>query len=374
MQLSKHSLHFALLHFSQIIANFVMTNIPRIFLLLVVVLVACPAATQSVSGQQKNKKYDTTIRGKVTLEGQKLRSWNGDNLSVDITKISARLREYVKLPPLKYPVGHEQWTIQQRVEWEDKFAATPEGKQVLARNQKMVEEGNSFDLKVERDGSFVVFDVPAGVYAIQGRYDRKIGEVNYAYEVFGKLEVGKDVDEIKLDPIQVEITPQYPRGEPAPPFKVTTYNDEANLELKLYKDKLLLINFWSVKSPVAAKEQKAVQATLGKIPAEEKYNVLSINIDKDRTKALRLLSEKKLLQGSHGFTLGLGNPSLFNYGIRGVPSYWLIDTEGNVLINQYEFAELMRTNESIEAIIIERLKNNQVPVPAVRPSAKKRGN
>ena len=168
--------------------------------------------------------------------------------------------------------------------------------------------------------------MPAGEYAIQGRYDRKIGEVNYAYEVFGKLDVGKDVDEIELDPIRVEITPQYPRGEPAPPFKVTTYNDQANLELKLFKGKLLLINFWSAESPVAAKEQEAVQATLKKIPAEEKYNVLSINIDKDRTKALKLLSDgilkdekrKKLLKGSHGFTLGSGNPSLFNYGIRAV--------------------------------------------------------
>ncbi len=352
---------------------------PRIFLLLVVALVACLATAQPVSGQRKDKKYDTTIRGKVTLDGQNLRSWNGDNLSVDITKISARLREYVKLPPLKYPPGHEKWTIQERAKWEDKFAATPEGKRVLARNKKMVEEGNSFDLKIERDGSFVVFDVPAGEYAIQGRYDRKIGEVNYAYEVFGKLDVGKDVDEIELDPIRVEITPQYPRGEPAPPFKVTTYNDQANLELKLFKGKLLLINFWSAESPVAAKEQEAVQATLKKIPAEEKYNVLSINIDKDRTKALKLLSDgilkdekrKKLLKGSHGFTLGSGNPSLFNYGIRGVPSYWLIDTEGNVLINQYEFAKLMRTKDSIEAIIIERLKNNQAPVPAVRPAPQK---
>ena len=98
-----------------------------------------------------------------------------------------------------------------------------------------------------------------------------------------------------------------------------------------------------------------------------------------RDRALKLLSDgilkdekrKKLLKGSHGFTLGSGNPSLFNYGIRGVPSYWLIDTEGNVLINQYEFAKLMRTKDSIEAIIIERLKNNQAPVPAVRPAPQK---
>ena len=372
-----------------------MTNMLRIFLLLVAVVVACLVTTQPVSAQRKRKKQDTTIKGEVTLKDQRLRSWNGDNLSVDMTKISAKLREYVKLPPPKYPAGHEKWTIAQRAKWEDKFAATEAGKKVLERNKKMLAEANSFDLKIERDGSFVIYDVPAGEYAIQGRYDQEVGDVNYAYEVFGKLDVGKDVDEIVLDPIHIEITPQYPRGVPAPPFKVTTYNDKSNLELKLFKGKLLLINFWSAASPVAAKEQEAVQATLGKIPAKEKYNVLSINVDKDRKKALKLLSDgilkdgkrKKLLKGSHGFTLGSGNPSLFNYGIRGVPSYWLIDADGNVLINQYEFAKLMQTKESIEAIIIERLKNNQAPVPAVRPkpnnqapvpavrpAAKKRGN
>ena len=352
-----------------------MTNMLRIFLLLVAVVVACLVTTQPVSAQRKRKKQDTTIKGEVTLKDQRLRSWNGDNLSVDMTKISAKLREYVKLPPPKYPAGHEKWTIAQRAKWEDKFAATEAGKKVLERNKKMLAEANSFDLKIERDGSFVIYDVPAGEYAIQGRYDQEVGDVNYAYEVFGKLDVGKDVDEIVLDPIHIEITPQYPRGVPAPPFKVTTYNDKSNLELKLFKGKLLLINFWSAASPVAAKEQEAVQATLGKIPAKEKYNVLSINVDKDRKKALKLLSDgilkdgkrKKLLKGSHGVTLGSGNPSLFKYDIRGVPSYWLIDADGNVLINQYEFAKLMQTKESIEAIIIERLKNNQAPVPAVRP-------
>ena len=72
---------FTFLQYSQIFANFVMTNMPRIFLLLVVALVACLATAQPVSGQRKDKKYDTTIRGKVTLDGQNLRSWNGDNLS-----------------------------------------------------------------------------------------------------------------------------------------------------------------------------------------------------------------------------------------------------------------------------------------------------
>ncbi len=348
-----------------------MSNFPRILLLFVAAMVAVLATSQPCSAQRKQKKQYTTIKGEVTLKGQKLRSWNGDNLRIDMAKISAKLREYVKLPPLKYPAGHEKWTAQQRTKWQDKLAATKTGKKVLERNQKILEDANSFDLKIERDGSFVIYDVPPGEYAIQGRYDREIGELNYAYEIFGKLKVGREVDEIALDPIRIEITPQYPRGTPAPPFKITTYNDKGNLELGMFKNKLLLINFWSAESPIAAKEQKAVQNTIdkvvdegGKVLSPKEFGVLSVNVDKDRKKALKLLSQNKLLKGSHGFTLGSGNPSLFNYGIQGVPSYWLIDTDGNVLINQYEFAKLMRTKESIEAIIGERLKNNNAPTPA----------
>ena len=355
-----------------------MTNLPRILLLFVCFVAICITATQPCSAQRRKRKQDdTTIKGKVTLDRRYKRSWNGDNLSIDLTKITGKLREYVELPPPKYPAGYKKWTPKQLVEWQDKFAATEAGKKVIERNQKLLDEANSFDIQVERDGSFVIYDVPEGEYAIQGRYDRKIGELNYAYEIFGKLTVSKDVDEMSVGTVPIEVTPQYQRGMPAPPLKVTNYNDDTNLELTMFKGKLLMLNFWSAASPVAAQEQAAVQGTIDKIPADQNYNVLSINIDKDRKKALKLLSKSKLLKGSHGFTLGDGNPSLFNYGIRGVPSYWLIDGEGNVLINQYEFAKMMQTKDSIEAVIMDRLKNNEEPTPATKkpgdekPSAKK---
>lgn len=349
-----------------------MTHLPRILLLFVCFVVTCITATEPCSAQRRQRKQEhTTIKGKVTLNRRYTRSWNGDSLKVDLTKINGKLREYVELPPPKYPAGYEKWTGQQLVAWQDKFAATEAGKKVIERNQKLLDAANSFDIQVERDGSFVIYDVPAGEYAIQGRYDRAIGDLNYAYEIFGKLSVGKDVDEMSLAPIQIEVTPQYQRGMPAPPIKVANYNDKTNLELPMFKGKLLMLNFWSVESPVAAKEQEAVQNTIAKFTGDQKLSVLSINIDKDRKKALKLLSANKLLKGSHGFTLGDENPSLFNYGIRGVPSYWLIDAKGNVLMNQYEFAKMMRSKDSIEAVIMDRLKNNDAPTPAKKPEDKR---
>ena len=356
-----------------------MTNLPRTLLLFVCFVVACVATTDPCSAQRRQrKKEETTIKGKVKLDPRYSRSWNGDNLNVDLTKITGKLREYVELPPPNYPAGYKKWTAQQLVEWQDKFAATEAGKKVIERNQKLLDAANSFDIQVERNGSFVIYDVPEGEYAIQGRYDRAIGDLNYAYEIFGKLTVEKEVDEMSLAPIRVEITPQYQRGMPAPPFKVTTYNDKDDLELEDFKDKLILLNFWSATSPVAAKEQAAVQGTIGKIKgadgkikSNDEYSVLSINVDKDRKKALKLLAASKMTKGSHGFTLGPNNPSLFNYGIRGVPSYWLIDAEGNVLINQYEFAKMMQSKDSIEAIITDRLNNNDAPTPAKKPADKK---
>jgi len=325
-----------------------MTSPLRILLLFVCFAVTCITAAQPCSAQRRQRKQeDTTIKGKVTLNRRYTRSWNGDSLAVDLTKIKGKLREYVELPPPKYPTGYEKWTPQQLVAWQDKFAATEAGKKIIERNQKLLDAANSFDIQVERDGSFVIYDVPPGEYAIQGRYDRAVDDLNYAYEIFGKLTVGEDVDEMSLAPIQIEVTPQYQRGMPAPPIKVANYNDKTNLQLPMFKGKLLMLNFWSVSSPIAAKEQKAVQDTIGKLMGGQKLSVLSINIDKDRKKALKLLSTNKLLQGSHGFTLGNENPTLFNYGIRGVPSYWLIDDEGNVLINQYEFSKMMRSKKAL---------------------------
>lgn len=312
----------------------------------------------------RGKKSGSTIKGAVFLDQKTSTSWNGDKLELELPQIEAKLRQYVILPPAPFPAGHEKWSLKQRAEWEKEFAATDEGKQVIERNKKLLEAANSFDIDIEQDGSFVIYDVPPGDYAIQGRFDKKIKEINYAFEVFGKLTVDKKVDLLDLAPIRIEVTPQYQRGQQAPPLGVATYNDKENLELKMFAGKYLMLNFWSAESPVAAEEQKTLQAMHAKIGKEIDLYLLSINIDKDRRKALSLLQKNSALKGSHGFTKGLQHQAISNYGVRGVPSYWLIDQEGKILMNQYEFSKLMKVKPDFESIIRDRITNKDTPTLA----------
>jgi peroxiredoxin len=312
----------------------------------------------------RGKKSGSTIKGAVFLDAKASKSWTGDKLEIDLPEMEAKLRQYVILPPAPFPAGHEKWTLKQRTEWEKEFVATEEGKKIIERNKKLLEEANSFDIDIEQDGSFVIYDVPPGDYAIQGRVDKKVKEINYAFEVFGKLTVDKKVDLLDLAPIRIEVTPQYQRGQQAPPLGVATYNDEQKLELKMFAGKYLMLNFWSAESPVAAQEQKTLQDMHAKIGKEIGLSLLSINIDKDRKKALTLLQKNATIKGSHGFTLGIDHRALLNYGVRGVPSYWLIDQEGKILMNQYEFSRLMKVKPNFESIIRDRITNKDTPTLA----------
>jgi hypothetical protein len=307
---------------------------------------------------------DAVVRGKIEYDETRAESWDGNRLVVPFPEIIAKLRQRITYPP-PYPQEFSSWNPEQKLDWERKFIESEAGKKFLEKRNKLFAEADEFDIKFEEDGSFVVYDVPSGVYGIQGRVDKEIGGTQYGFEVFGQIEILKDVDELILGPMRVEVTPMMAVDQAAPPIAVKTHDDAAVLSLDTYQGhKHLFVNFWTSVSPSAAREQKLVQEMYEALKDKYDLKLLSINVDVDRKTALDFIVNNGLKSGSHGFTDGLDHRTLFDFGVRSLPSFWLLDGDGKILMTQYEVAQAMRVKPSMTQIISDRIDGKDAPTPA----------
>ena len=323
-------------------------------------------AADSNAQTRKPKKRLAVIRGKIAYDKKLVQSWDGNKLVIPYQEIEAKIRQKVVPPPPPYPDGVEKWTQAQLIEWEKKFIETARGKKFLEDRNKFLEDAHAFDVKFEKDGSFVIYDVPAGTYGIQGRKDEQIGGTTYGFEVFGEITVLKDVEELILDPMRVEVTPLMKAKQKAPPLAVNTHDDKIVLKRELFKNKYLFLNFWSSVSPSSAAEQKMVQDMYLALKDKHDMLLLSINIDDDREKTLKYIVKNKLAQGRHGFTGGPDHKTLWDYGVRSFPSFWLIEDDA-IKMSQYDIARMMRLKPDLKTIVSDSISGKDIPTPATKP-------
>ena len=240
---------------------------------------------QTLCGQVKPKATGkVTIRGQIVPHPEFQQAWTGERLEMAPAEMTARLREYVDLPLPPLPAGFDTWPAARQQEWEAEFIASEAGQQHLKRNEALLAAALSLDIKFEQDGSFVIFDVPPGEYAIQGRKDKTIGEYTYAFEVFGQLTIQSDVELVKLAPMVIDVTPLLAPGQSAPPLEVEG--------IKVQPDRPLLLNFWSRQGPLVLDQQRQIQETAAAF-SKSGLTLVSINIDDDAASARKLAQERQ---------------------------------------------------------------------------------
>ncbi len=317
---------------------------------------------------------DAVVRGKIAFDETRSESWDGNRLVVPYPEIVASLRERINyLPP--YPKEFNSWKPEQRLDWERKFIETEAGKKFLEERKKRFAAAQVFDIKFEKDGSFVIYDVPVGIYGIQGRVDKEIGGIRYGFEVFGQIEIIEDVDELVLQPMRVEVTPLMTAGQLAPPFEIKTLDNKDVLTKETFKDaQYLFVNFWTSASPSAPMEQKLIQEMIDSIKQKHDILGLSINVDTDGQEALTFAVKNNMNVGTNGFTGGLEHRMLFDYGVRSLPSFWLIGKDGKIVMTQYEIAQAMRVKPSLTEIILDRIEGRDTPTPAEKKPGTAAGN
>lgn len=116
-------------------------------------------------------------------------------------------------------------------------------------------------------------------------------------------------------------------GEPAPNFTLQPLAQTAPISLSKYKGRVVYLDFWASWCGPCRKSFPLLDA-MKQALAPQGFEVLAINLDENKADALRFLKRHPV-----SFTT-LHDPKEITpkrYGLKGMPSSYLIDRKGNVI-------------------------------------------
>ena len=164
----------------------------------------------------------------------------------------------------------------------------------------------------------------------------------YIYRKLGNTELA-DVYDRKADPTYELI------GKPVPDFSATDL-DGNPISLQDYRGKVVLLDFWGVWCGFCINEMpnlKRVYATY----KEQGFDIIGVSLD-DEASVLRDYIKENDLQWRQIYSgkRWEEDPLAQQYNITGVPSQWLIDTDGKLITHKAR-------GEKLEQLVVEALKD-----------------
>jgi hypothetical protein len=322
------------------------------------------------NAQEKDKGENEETKAKVS--GSIAHTSDFSKKNIEFTEIETSLYERVVPPQPPVPPNWADMNTEDRTSWWTVFQTTDEGKKFVADRDRLIKNASVFEVIYEDDGSFDVYDVPAGTYGMQGRIDNEIDGVLHAFEVFGKIVVEEGVEVVQLQPIPIEITPLYKSGQAAPELTVKSA-DESNIgfDSDQLKGKYVFLNFWSANDPDNG-YQKQIQKMYEELNESQNVELLSIAVDDEPEKAVEAIAKNEFV-GLQAFTNGWDHEAVTSYGVRSTPSGWLISPDGKIMMTQYEFYQAVKVKPSVAEVISDRITGKDKPTPAQPAPADAKG-
>ena len=140
--------------------------------------------------------------------------------------------------------------------------------------------------------------------------------------------------------------PSKKEAVPAPNFKLDVL-DDGSRALRDYRGKIVLLDFWSINCPPCRRAVPHLAILYEKYKSKG-FVALGISFDRKDIDGLRAFIEKY----SVTYPILLGTMDVARaYGVRSIPTMFLLDRKGNVRLHRIGF------NEEIGNEIEEKLKN-----------------
>lgn len=239
-------------------------------------------------------------------------------------------------PKMDLPAKVKEMTKEQRTEWmkSDEFKAIQEA-------QKQANESfMTYAAVMKPDGAFRADDIPAGTYDIMINASKpdpngSCGPGDTLATASSSITIppipgGRSDEALEAGTLEMKVNKTLKVGDMAPAFTVKTL-DGKEIKLSDYKGKYVLLDFWATWCGPCVAETPHLKAVYETFGSDPRFAMISLSLD-EKTDEPKKFAEKEGIKWTQAFLGEWSKATLPNdYGVRGIPSIWLIGPDGKVL-------------------------------------------
>lgn len=280
--------------------------------------------------------------------------------AIQVSSLPVKLLEDVYLPPLPLPENWQEMASEDQNKWWEEFQQSERGKTFFTERQQLLDNAKNYDVRIEPNGDFKVYDIPAGRYQLHGLLNKTINEIDFAFEVFGAITIAEEADEVVMGKIEVMVSPLWKSGQTAPAISGQTL-DGNSFELKSLAGQNVLVVFWLVDSDHADQFQKALWDEIQKLNPQAPINFISACLDADAAR-VKAAAEKGEFPGQVVVCGAWDGKVARDYGLAHFPSLWLIGPDQKLKMTDEEFGIARIASQlSLPNIVSKLLANEPIP-------------